>query len=72
MKVAFGHTVSLGRNHYHLQDEMITWCRQHVGIGAWWSGLPAGQDWSIECVFGRTTFWFKRDSDAALFLLRWA
>lgn len=71
MKVDLGHTISLGRDRYHQQEEMIAWCEEHIGIGAWWSGRPTGMDWSIECVFGRTTFWFKHDSDAVLFSLKW-
>ena len=73
MKVPLGATVSLGRERYHLQDEMVAWCREHVGLGSWWNSLPAlpaGQDWSIQYIFGRTTFWFKRESDATLFALR--
>lgn len=74
MKVPLGATVSLGRDRYHLQDEMVAWCRENVGLGSWWNSLPAlpaGQDWSIQCIFGRTTFWFKQDSDAVLFSLKW-
>lgn len=74
MKVVLGATVSLGRDRYHLQDDMVAWCRENVGLGSWWNSLPAlpaEQDWSIQCIFGRTTFWFKRESDATLFALRW-
>ena len=75
MKVALGATISFGRDRYHLQDEMVAWCRENIGVGAWWNSLPAlpvGQDWSIQYIFGRTTFWFKRESDATLFALRWS
>lgn len=73
MKIAFGETVTFGRDLYHLQDEMIAWCREQIGVGTWWvlPQPPANMDWCVECTFGRTTFWFKRESDAVLFSLKW-
>ena len=75
MKVPVGATVTVSRDRYYQQDEMIAWCRAQVGVGAWWNALPAlpaGQDWSIQCIFGQTTFWFKNEKHATLFSLKWS
>ena len=74
VKVAAGCTITFGKDRYHQQEEMIAWCREHIGIGSWWNGLPAmpcGMVWSIQCVFGQTTFWFKNERDGSLFALKW-
>jgi hypothetical protein len=75
MKVSFGHTITFDRDRYHQQEEMISWCNAHIGLGTWWTGLtelPTSMSWALDCLHGRTTFWFDNDSDALLFALRWS
>jgi hypothetical protein len=59
------------KNRYHQQDEMIAWCRENIGPGGWYDMIPDDMDWSMGCVFGRTTFCFKNEQDCTLFLLKW-
>ena len=80
MKLAFGSTTTFQSCSIHQHEEMIEWCRQHIGIGTWWAGFPAlpdGMAWCISLnindrIAGRTTFWFKNEQDFIFFVLRWS
>ncbi len=72
-------TVELGKDHYHLQSNMEAWCTQHIGKNPrytnWvysqpkdWEGLGT---WCMNSAFGTTFFYFKNESDATLFTLKW-
>ena len=62
--------VEFGRDKYHLQGEMVKWCKENIGKGGW---LQAeGAVWSVDSAFGTTFFKFVNESDATLFRLRWA
>ena len=69
--------ITFDKDRYHLQNDMSAWCVKHFGEGQWitgpypeeWEGLP---NWTIHCMFGRTTFAFKKQRDYAWFILEWA
>lgn len=73
-------TVHFGKSHYHLQGVMINWCNKHVGVNPpnddWaWNTIKEWDregPWCIQSAFGNTWFYFKNDSDATMFALRWA
>lgn len=75
-------TVEFGKDKYHLQRQMEEWCTEHISQNPryknWvfmkpkdgeWEGL--GQ-WCMDSAFGNTFFYFKNESDATMFTLRWA
>lgn len=72
--------VQLGKDRYHLHQEMEIWCSKHINYNPpyknWvasepksWEGLGT---WAISSMFGSTFFYFKNESDATMFLLRWS
>lgn len=61
-----------GKDQYHRQQEMYQWCINHLGIGGW--GIPYRnglERWGMDCNFGSTCFYFRDESDATLFSLKW-
>jgi len=65
--------VEFGKDRYHLQEEMIKWCRTTLGKGGWAANLElSDNNWSVDSMFGNTFFKFKESKDAVLFQLRWA
>lgn len=71
-------SITLNNTRYHQQNEMISWCEQHIGKGGWTWGIPEiweGLDdwiWAICSLYGYTTFSFKNSQDFVLFTLRWS
>jgi len=70
--------VTFGKDQYHLNREMETWCRDNFGPGKWinghlktWEGMEPNV-WVMQSMFGHTTFTFKEPKHLTLFLLRWA
>lgn len=65
--------VKIDRDYYHLQAEMERWCTANIGSGMW-GDLKKMPDcvWSISSMFGQTTFTFKENKQASMFLLRWS
>lgn len=70
--------ITFGKDRYHLQREMESWCRKHIGEGGWtgatpktWEGM-GGKVWVIHCMFGETTFVFKEPKHLTLFSLYWS
>lgn len=52
---------------------MEEWCRDNVGQGGWVGRYEREDDrWSIDSMFGNTTFKFKNEKDYVWFLLRWS
>ncbi len=62
--------ISFGREHYHLQNDMINWCEKHLGPGLWNQAI-GNNKWSVESMFGYTHFHFNDSKDAVLFTLKW-
>ena len=62
--------IRFSREHYHLINDMWEWCTENFGQGQW-AGNTFTRDWSIETVFGYTTFVFKDDEQALIFKLKW-
>jgi hypothetical protein len=73
-------TIQFGKDKYHLQGEMESWCTKHIGENPphknWfyskpndWEGLGS---WGMSSMFGSTFFYFKHEKDATAFALRWA
>lgn len=69
MERAKRYEISFGKDKYHLQEEMNSWCEEHIGNGGWIPDPDAA--WLIECMFGKTTYSFKHEVDFVLFKLRW-
>jgi len=66
--------VTLGREHYHRQSEIMDWCEKNLGPGGWSRSLviSGGDDvWRVDSMFGHTHFWFKEERHYLLFCLRW-
>lgn len=66
--------VTLGKEYYHLQDEIIGWCKQTLGPGGWNRSLvldDTGAVWRVDSMFGSTQFWFKEERHYLLFCLKW-
>lgn len=70
-------TVVLGKDRYHLQDQMTNWCSTYIGPGRWsyadpktWKGLEPNL-WIINSAFGTTRISFKEEKHLTLFMLRW-
>jgi hypothetical protein len=67
--------IRLDRDYYHLIDDMRAWCKDSIGSGQWGYNKPetweTDIDWSMTCVFGHTTFWFKNPEDAVAFSIKW-
>lgn len=72
-------TIQFGKDKYHLQGEMANWCKTQLGqnpnYGDWvydepktWEGLGT---WCMSSMFGTTIFYFKDESDATMFALKW-
>lgn len=56
---------------YDKHDEMIRWCEQHFGRGAYHGIYDQSCRWAVNIIFAKTTFYFKSDTDAMLFKLTW-
>lgn len=65
--------ISLGREYYHLQEKMISWCSDNIGKGHWRAVPTAHNDiqWGVDSAFGNTHFCFRHAKDATLFSLKW-
>lgn len=70
--------ITFGKDRYYLNNDMESWCKQHIGHGGWTYASPKdwrGMDdrvWVMHSMFGNTTFAFKHDRDALAFTLKWA
>jgi hypothetical protein len=67
-------TVQFGKDRYHQQNEMISWCHANVGQGGWRipNSAHIGDHWGVESCFGNTMFHFLDEKYATLFTLRWS
>lgn len=69
--------VEFSKRHYHLNDSMIEWCEINIGKnqpGNWVYANPGNwheRNWAISSTFGNTTFYFKNEKDATMFMLKW-
>ncbi len=69
--------VKLDRQYYTLQDDMISWCQTNIGPGGWKNSpvlLFPNQDkwvWTVDSVFGYTTFTFTTAAAARRFTQEW-
>ena len=70
--------ITFDNTRYHLQSEMEKWCKENVGTGCWtfgkartWEGMGDNL-WTIDSMFGNTTFSFKDEKDYTWFVLRWS
>lgn len=72
-------TIEIGKEKYHLQREMISWCQAQFDTDSrnwyWASSAPESWDdlekWCISSAFGKSFFYFKNEADATMFALRW-
>ena len=70
--------ITFGKHMYHLNIEMENWCREFIGAGKWLSGTPKTWkglemlDWTVDSMFGNTTFAFKDPKHLTIFTLRWS
>ena len=62
--------IMFNNTYYHLNSDMEKWCKENVGQGSW-SGHNVGDVWSIDSMFGTTTFTFINEEDLNRFKLRW-
>lgn len=67
--------VQFGKDHYHLQNEMIEWCKKYISPNYGWRKPDKerwGDDWGIVSMFGNSFFYFIEERNATLFALRWS
>ena len=62
--------IIFNNTYYHLNRDMEQWCRENIGQGSW-GGQKDGDMWSIDSLFGTTTFKFIDENDFDRFKLRW-
>lgn len=69
--------VKVSKGQYHLVTKMVLWLVEIIGPGKWtyatpetWEGLDEYK-WASHEMFGTTTFAFKNEADAAMFILKW-
>ena len=78
MKQPVEHTITFDNTRYHQNSAMVAWCEKNIGYGQWLSGTPKTWEglerlkWSIDSMFGTTTFAFKDSKDAVMFALYWS
>jgi hypothetical protein len=70
-------SVTFNNTQYHLIGAMEQWCKDIIGPGKWiggqlqtWQGMNPNL-WTIQSMFGNTTFSFKEQQHYNWFLLRW-
>ena len=65
--------VKFGKDRYHQQQLMVSWCKQYLGKDdGWGSYKKDGKDrWGIDAGFGNTFFYFRDEEDASAFVLVW-
>lgn len=64
--------VVMSKRMYHLQADMVDWCKQHIGDGGWkWGSNQIDGKWNVVSAFGTTFFNFVNPADATAFALRW-
>jgi hypothetical protein len=70
--------ITFDNTRYHLNNEMEKWCEKNIGPGCWtfgkartWEGMGTNL-WTIDSMFGNTTFSFKNEKDYIWFVLRWS
>lgn len=61
--------VQLDRGYFHMLSEIADWCRDNIGPGGYI--VRDHCVWEMKTTFGHTTFYFKREKDMSLFVLRW-
>lgn len=61
--------VKLDRSRWSELRDIISWCNENFGEG----GHPSIGDniWTLETVFGHSTFSFSNSKDASYFALMW-
>ena len=65
-------SIKFGKDRFHLNNEMYEWLFERLGPGGWYKDSLNEHLWAWESAFGNTTYYFARDKDASMFLLRWA
>jgi len=65
-------SIRFGKEYYHKHREMINWCEKHCGEGGWGVSVKRDEwDWSVDSMFGITTFFFRNESSLLMFTLKW-
>lgn len=62
----FPYSVEFGKDRYHEIDKIAKWCYDNLGIQDAQEGV-----WEVYQIFGISTFTFKYEKDAMLFILKW-
>jgi len=63
--------IMFNNTYYHLNSDMEKWCKVNIGQGSW-GGQNVGDMWSIDSMFGTTTFRFINKEDLNRFKMRWS
>ena len=61
--------IDIGREKYHLHNDMMQWCNDNIGPGGY--RQDATLVWDMSMVFGTATYYFKHEKDLTFFMLRW-
>ena len=65
--------ITFGKQRYHQNSEICKWLYENVGEGGWHRGsVEEDKLWAWTVAFGNTTFYFKNDKDATMFILKWS
>jgi hypothetical protein len=67
--------VTFTKAQYHLNGAMELWCHHNLGPGGRVYSDPGdweeNRKWAMTGMFGNTTFYFKNETDATIFALKW-
>lgn len=67
--------IVIGHDRYHESEDMIKWCREHIGYGDWnrffKDNLQDDIKWDVEQMFGQTIFRFAEAKDYSKFVVKW-
>lgn len=65
-------SIKFGKDRYHLNTEMYEWLVNNLGPGGWYKqAIDVNHRWAWESAFGNTTYHFREDRDATMFILKW-
>lgn len=66
------------KNQYHLQDDMIDWCKKNIGCGGWYSHicnidqLKQSDQWGCWWLLGSGRFVFRTEDQLKSFIEVWS
>jgi hypothetical protein len=70
LKVVMTYKTIIGKEKYHMHNEIMQWCNDHIGDGGYTQ--QPNPLWDMVLVYGTATYYFKHERDLVFFTLRWS